>query len=694
MPGEPLTLDFDNADLQDVIDTIGSALGLNFDVDPQLSATKVTIISHRPVPAEYAYELLESILATRQAYMHKDVDGNLVKVRPLGDGHHKNPLFKDMVTTPEGFDRWSTYIIGVKHADASEMAPFLQSLGSNEAVVSAYGPTNTLILTDAADGIRNMLEFLKEIDVPGYDEEIEIFMIEYALAETLAEQITQVLTGGEASTRGAAPASAAAAAAAMRRTPLRPSSPGGRIPGARSATIIGAQEEVLEIVADARLNSLIVKASTPMMESVRSLIERLDTPAPIEQHNMHMYKLRYANAEDVETTLQALLGTTPQKSGDGGKGGGVLSSEVQPFEKQVIISRYDATDSLLIIASPMDYKRLEQVIAQIDLPQRQLHVEAVIMEVAITDDFRLSVESAGLTANDYFALNNVVNLANVLTNGPLASIDDESLLMAGVIDGTMDIELSDGAGGFITQEVPKVPVLLTAIETLTSLDVLSQPMLTMVDNEEAYITVGEEIPFIKGSSYGLQQGVSNSSVYSQIDRKDVGIKMTVTPQISEGDQVLLNLTVEVSQTTESSIGLDPNLVGPTLRKTETETQVVVRDGATGIIGGLLQDRMRRRRGQTPIMGDLPLLGWLFRNKSDSRSKSNLVILVTPTILKDSLHVERKTAEQIDRAQKANADVFFEQGFIRKVRTKRNTRKYSRPGQERLEKMQQLANPGT
>jgi len=169
--------------------------------------------------------------------------------------------------------------------------------------------------------------------------------------------------------------------------------------------------------------------------------------------------------------------------------------------------------------------------------------------------------------------------------------------------------------------------------------------------------------------------------------------MTVTPQISEGDQVLLNLTVEVSQTTESSIGLDPNLVGPTLRKTETNTQVVVRDSATGIIGGLLQDRITRRRGQTPLVGDLPLLGWLFRNKSDTRSKSNLVILVTPTVLKDSLHMERKTAEQIDQAQKANADVFFEQGYIKKVRTKRDLRKYSRPGQERLEELQRTAAPG-
>ena len=258
-----------------------------------------------------------------------------------------------------------------------------------------------------------------------------------------------------------------------------------------------------------------------------------------------------------------------------------------------------------------------------------------------------------------------------------------------MLDGTTTIIQPDGAGGLVQQEVPNVPILLSALEFLTALDVLSTPNLTTVDNEESLITIGQNVPMVQGSQSSLNQGGVGASVYNRIDREDIGIKMTVEPQINEGDYVLLALNVEVSAlaSAQNSVG-DANTLGPTLDKTEIENIVSIKDGSTGIIGGLISESVTRSRWQTPLVGDLPLLGWLFRTKSETRLKQNLIVLVTPHIIRDGTDIERLTEFKTDEVSKANADVIFERGYIRKVHKKHHLRNRARPAQDAIDRMRQ------
>ena len=665
-----LTLDFEEENLLDVIKIIGAQTGKNFDIDPQLAQMKVTLISHAPIPASMAYDILGSILQMRGYDMVEVLDGHLVRVVQSGQFLEKNPLRIGRDEEPKGYDQIATHIVPILYANASDLQPLLEQLGSQMAIVSVYEKTNMLIITDTADGIRNMLDFIREIDVPGYETEMEIFTLEYTRAEVLATQIQDILGVGA---EGAGPTDRAAAPVRVPRQPARP-----QVPGARQTSTVVSHEETMRIVSDERLNALIVLASAPLMEQVRELVTLLDTPTDYESDNLHVYELLNANAEDMEEALNAVIGLTPRKEGQQqGGGGAATTAEVQPFEKMVQITSYEQNNSLLVVASPQDYRVIRELIAQLDVPSRQVHVDAVIMEVTINDNFDLSVELAGIDGEDGFGLNNVVSLATVLTEGPLAAVGDGGAL-AGVIDGTTDLTIPDGAGGFITQEIPNVPLLLTVLESITEVNVLAQPGLTTKDNVEAEVVVGQEVPFITGSSRALDQSAIGASVYSRVEREDVGIMLRVVPQISEGDYVSMELEVEVSEVVQSSVGADVNIVGPTLSKSNVTTETVIKDGSTGVLGGLIREATDRSIRQPPYLGDLPLLGWLFRTKNNKRQKRNLVLLVTPYIMKEGIDMDRVTQYRMDQFNRANLDVVFEKGYIKKIKKRHRMRNDYRP----------------
>ncbi|GMV99076.1 MAG: type II secretion system protein GspD [Candidatus Hydrogenedentota bacterium] len=702
---KPLYLDFNNAQLSDVIESIGRMLGKNFDIDPTVGQQPVTIISHQRIPAELLLNVLESILTTRGAQLVEKADGYLIQVRPVGEDAEHHKFIHESTSLPDGDDGNYWHIVQVQHQRAEELATIISKLGSKFATADVYGKTNTLILHDNADGIRNMLMFLEKVDLPGYNEVLEYVPLEFARAEVVATQLQEILVSasGEAAPAPTVPGQP------VRPQIVRPTTAGGRnianIPQQKNQTIVSGDPLSMQIVPDERLNALIIKASEPLVEEIYRLIEKLDQPTPPDANNMHVVHLQYARAEDVEAALGALLGSSPRPTGGGGGGGGggaggggaggggggaVSSGEVQIFEKNVTITQFESTNSLIIIASPQDYAVIQQVISNIDMPKRQVHVEAVILEVGINDRYRLSVEAAELTANDYFALNNIVSLANVLNDGPLAATEgtDSPVFAGGIIDGTTEISIPDGAGGFITEEVPNVPFLMTALENLTALDVLSRPSVLIVDNEEANIVVGQQVPFISGNQRSLgDSGGTNAFVFNTIQREDVGIKMKVTPQISEGDYVLMELEVEVSSTVPSDVGLDPNLVGPTVQLSQVTNQLVIKDGATGIVGGLISETTDRSRRQTPVLGDVPVLGWLFKRKDDVRRKRNLVVLVTPHILKEYIDTERRTEIQLEEMREANMDVFFEKGIIKKVQKKHDMRKNFRPTMTEIDSIQ-------
>ena len=693
---DPFMISTDGTQLVNIIKSVAALTGKNFFFDPQVGQTEITVISHEEFPPAMAFEFLESLLAANGLSVVETLDENLYHILPVGTSPEKYPLETSGKLPPEGYDRFFTYVIAVVHADASEIADLMKRVGSTGSTVDVYPKTNTLLITDTADGIRNMFKLLEVVDQPGFETETEIFVLQYTRAEQLREQIEQVLLGtGDAG-----------AAGQQQVVPPRPTGTRVRPSTTTNATqakaeVHGTREEVLRMVTDERLNALIVVATPNMMEGTRELIDALDTPTPFEANTMHYVPLQYADAELVEEALSAVTGTAPRGSapgagaapsgrggGGGGGGGGseAASTEVQPFEKKVLITRYETTNALVIVASPQDFKLLNELIAKLDVPQRQVNVESIILEVVINNDYQLSINTAWYdNLDDGFALNNTIDLVNVIANGPVES--GGAGFLGGVIDGTVEVqrfvEGTDGAAPtVVTELIPNIPLIIRALESITDLDVLSQPSLTTVDNMPAQISVGQQIPV--PATLSDTDDRTGFRTRSSIERKDVGVKLNVTPQINEGDYVSLEAEVEVSQPITSEIGVDPNELGATFQRSFIQNEVVVKDGSTAIMGGLISESRDSTRQQTPILGDIPVLGFFFRSKGVDRRKRNLIVMLTPHIVKEGDDMERLVGARLDQFSERNFDVLLDQGFIQKVKQKQDLRNKFSPSKRTRE----------
>lgn len=673
-----LTLNYRDVPLVEVIEAVMNQLGKNYELAPELvnqaQQTKVTLVTHAPIPPELIDEMLESLLSLHDYTMVETLDGNLYKIIQQDGAKEKRPLGIGVTEALEGFERFSTHIVPIRHADAGELQEILQQVSSDASRIDVYAPTNTLILSDTADGIRKMFRIIQELDRPGYDTEMDIFALQYANATELSAQIQEVLMGAGGGEGGQQPGRPS------RPVPQRTVRP--NVAQQAEGVTVGSREEILRMVPDERLNTLIVVASAHLMDRVRDLIDKLDTPTPFEQNVLHYVPLLNADAEAVAGALGALVGTAPRAGGGGQPGGGAQTAQLQPFEKEVIVEQYEQANALMIVAAPQDFKLLQEIIAQLDVPQRQVVIETHLLQVTINDNLNLAVETAALASEDVFALGNVVNLANFIAN-PLSAAGLG--VSAAYIDGTTELTLPTGVDdsgqptGFVTQEIPNVPLLFRALETLSDVDVLSEPSLTTVDNEEASIIVGQEVPII--STLADVNDRTGFLSRSRVEREDVGVQMTVTPQINEGDYVLIDTQIEISEVVDSAGGIDPTLSGPTFDKSEIQNLIVVPDGATGVIGGLISNSRNRTRNQIPILGDLPLLGFFFRNKNTVRRKRNLVALITPYIVKERQDMERVTEYKIQEFYNEKVDALFEKGFIRKVRGKYRARNKESPSDE-------------
>jgi len=649
------TFNFREAELQEVIEAVGALTGKNFHIDDRVKG-RVTLITNSPIPPELAYEVLESILQAQGYAMVPSVDGNIIRVVeskkalssniPTGVGSER--------TVIEGYERFQTQLVPVVYGDAGEISKVVSNLMSQEeGRVDVYTPTNTMIITTTVTNLRRLLEIVRKIDVPGFEQKIWIRVLEYAQASDLAQEIEQVF-GEDRAAAGRTPSTTVRqirSTATSVRSMARPA----------DSAIIGA-EPTLRIVPDERTNSLIVVATQPMIDQVSDLIDMLDADTAWEEQNLHVYPLLNADAKEVADMLNQLTsGVQPRR---GTQARTQQQAQIQPFEREVNIVAYEITNSLLIMASPEDYAVLEGIITKLDTQQRQVYVEAVIMEVQLMDGFQVEVDLAAFQESDHFLAStfaNFADIANVLTVGPLAFAGGGAL--AGLIDEDRPIRIVSGydpdSGDPIYQEIPAIPVLFTAIQTVSDLDVLSAPQLLTTDNIESKIVVGQEIPFITGSSRSLDQSAIQSTLYSQIKREDVGVQLTVTPQISEGEYVKLEVTVEKSSVIESAGTGDVNLVGPSLSKSEITNTAVIRDGCTGIIAGLMETSIGSSRSKVPILGDIPLLGFLFRSSSNSTTKRNLVILITPHIVKsreDLVELTEKGEASYEEAKNASRDI--------------------------------------
>ena len=397
------------------------------------------------------------------------------------------------------------------------------------------------------------------------------------------------------------------------------------------------------LIAYPATSSLIITDSVYNIKKIESLIRALDIPAPEGKGKINVYYLKNANSEDFAKVMSALVSRLPVPPAGG------IAQPAGPstiLEGQVTITSDKATNSLIIVASPGDYETIKDVIQKLDIRRRQVYVEAAIIEMSLSKQRELGFEFQAANLNNLENSNqmktiggtNFGNIGNVVANGPvgLASLTG---LNVGAVKGTFT---------FKGVEYLNIGALLHALQTDGDINVLSTPNILTTDNQKAEIMVGENIPFVTGQSQSAATG--GGSILTSIDRKDVGITLKLTPQITSDDNVRLEVYQEISDITVTP-GLNPNVVGPSTSKRSASTTVVVKDQQTMVIGGLIRDNVTSSTSKVPLLGDIPILGWLFKFKTTKVEKTNLMIFITPYIIKTEADVAELTKKKGDALEK-------------------------------------------
>jgi general secretion pathway protein D len=610
-----VSIDFNNVDIVVFIKFISDLTKKNFVIDEKVRG-KVTIISPGKITVSEAYQVFLSVLEVHDYTIVPA--GEIIKIVPSPDARGKSIRTRLKEESIGPGDDVVTQIVPLRYADPNEIKQLFTPLISRSSVILAYQPTNTLIITDVQSNIKRLLRILRAIDITGVGQQIAIIPVEYADASKLVTLLGSIFTKG----------------------------PKGR----------GAAEKDITFVADERTNSIVLLATEGDTDNIRKLIRSLDKETPRSQGNIHVYYLENANAEDLVSVLQDI----PQKGGAestaGKKSAPVVSDKVR-------ISADKATNSLIIMADQEDYVVLEDIIKKVDIPRAMVYIEAVIMEVLVSKDFRLGTEwLAGGSASFEDSSGNEKNGVygggfsaggfggDAGTVGTLARAGGLPL-PAGFSMGLLGEAITIGDkddGTLIT--FPSIAALVQAYRKDSDVQILSTPQILTTDNQEAKISVGSNVPFQTTATATS----SGNEVYNSFEYRDVGKTLKITPQISKDRMVRLQLSLEVS-TLESTTDFRPT----TLKRT-VETTAIVQDGNTVVLGGLIDDSISNTDYRVPCLGSVPILGWLFRTSARGKEKTNLYIFLTPRVIQNPAEATKISSEKrndIDRLREENIKLY-------------------------------------
>ncbi len=421
---------------------------------------------------------------------------------------------------------------------------------------------------------------------------------------------------------------------------------------AKSRVVPGQQPgiEIASAVPDQRLNAVILFGDRGGRESMKALISLIDTPAPEAQGRINVFFLENADATELQKVLEGML-----RGMQGSKQpAGAAAAPASPFEAAggINITADKASNALVVVASPADYQNLSQIIRQLDKRRKQVYVEAMIIEASMDKLRNLGVQwratatkggapiaIGGIGTIDQTALTNILQGLQGATLGGLGNF----------LKVPLTTVASDGTITTNTLTIPGFAALFNLSDFRDSVNVLSTPQILTSDNKEAEILVGENVPFISQSQTTAGLGVTSSStsvsgIVNSIVRQDVGIILKITPQITEGDNVKLDIYQEISQVKNQPDALTIS-VGPTITKRSTKTSVVVKDNQTVVIGGLMQENDEETVTKMPVLGDIPLLGWIFKTKNTTKNKTNLIIFLNPHIIKESSRLAEITKDK-------------------------------------------------
>lgn len=600
-----VSIDFNNVDIVVFIKFMSDLTKRNFVIDDKVRG-KVTIISPGKITVDEAYHVFLSVL---EVHGYTTVpSGKITKIVPSPDARSKS--IKTRLEEESGAvgDNVVTQIIPLHYADPNEIKKLFTPLVSKSSVILAYPPTNTLIVTDVQSNIRRLQRILKAIDITGVGQQIAIIPVEYADASKLVTLLSSIFQ--------------------------------------KKAKGQGVIAKDITFVADERTNSIVLLASEGDTDNIRKLIRSLDKETPKGQAKIHVYYLEHANAEELEKVLKDI----PQKDA-AGKAPGKKTAPV--VSDKVRISADKATNSLIIMADMEDYIVLENIIRKIDIPRAMVYIEALIMEVNITKDFRLGTEwvaggeaiyegregvyGGGFSAGGFGGEKGTI--------GTTLAAAGAASLPAGFSLGLFGENITVGGITF-----PTIQALIQAYKKDKDTNILSTPQILTTDNQEAKIYVGSNIPF-------QTQATANdtgSTIYNSYEYRDVGKTLKITPHISKDRMVRLELSLEVSSVAGTQTSQ------PTTLKRTVETTAIVKDRHTVVLGGLIDDQIDNTKYKVPCLGDIPGLGFLFSQKANTNDKTNLYVFLTPRVIQnpdEATEVSKEKRDHIDKIKEESIKLY-------------------------------------
>jgi general secretion pathway protein D len=703
-------LSFNKAEITDVLEQASRWTCRNFIYTEDVARGKITLLSKTPVTAEEAYAAFLAALNANNIVVYPT--GKYYSLKRSPDAKKLPiPTYVDADSGTPANEQIVTKVIRLQYADADQLRGVLGNFISPQGADIQSIPPDTLIITDIGLNIRRIERMLVSIDRAGAGDLIRLVQIRYASAKDIADKVNQIFQAQQGGRPGTRRGFAAA-----------PSTPGRGRPAAAPVAEAG-EVSITKVLPDERTNKLIVIADEKSYQRLMELIEQLDVPTGSDG-GIHVVFLKNANAEELSTTLSnlaqgqakrpgaaavpapapALGGPAPQQRTAAVPAAGTAAVTAELFSGEVKVTADKTQNALLVQASGADFVAISRLIEKLDRPRRQVFVEAVILEVNLRDQRQLGVGAHTTVNLDYKGDQGVLPL--VSAPGRISSLSPQNVIaLGGFLTGFVgptSAELED-----LGLKIPSIGVLIQALQTSSDVNVISTPTLLAMDNEESEIAVGQNVPFQAGffpsgisnllntsstssSAVGSLIGSSGvSSLAASIQRQNVELRLKIKPQINEGG----NVRLLIEEQTEEIASTDPTL-GPTTSKRSVKTQIVAKDQSTIVIGGLIQDRHVRSVNKIPFLGSLPLIGVLFRDTDTTKQKTNLLLFLTPHIIRDEGDY-RRIYEKRRKEQQEFIEQFYgrQPGYSVDVDFSRKAGPYARMSQGVEEETQRLQNGG-
>jgi general secretion pathway protein D len=697
-----------NADIAAIVRIFSRKTKRNYILDEKVRG-KVSIYLPGKVSSEESLRILDSVLALK-GFTSVPIGENLWKIVPSKEARQSTipTLTESRLEHPTA--AVVTRLVNLKYVSAEDVQQILSQLISADGLINAYTGTNSLILIDSEDNIERLVRLVNELDVPFSNRELTIIPIKFADVKDIAEKLNDIL--GEPSKKGESGGRSDLLRASIGDPNQFIPPPSGLInpgqlqrPGGAgvSGKTVSARGREPKIIPDDRTNSIIVVADDDTTARVRALISQLDSKVDLSGSKFYVYRCQHANADQLAQVLAGLVGGSASGGGStlgagsrgggglggvfgnnrsggagnqngfggsqngggafggggfGGNGGGLGGGFGGGFGsgngggnarasgptsaqlgQNISITSDPSTNSLIIAASKVDYEKIKALLSQLDVKRRQVLVEATLLEVSIDNSIRTSMgflssgggaDGGALVQSDFAS--GAGSLQSLFTNpGAL-----QGFTIAAASAGSLQLP------GGIT--IPTQSLLISAAQRNSNVNVLSSPTILGTDNEEAQIVVGQNVPFLASTSTNQ---VNLNNTFNQISREDVGITLRMTPQISSRDYVKLQMFTEVSALDAATVN---SQLGPTTRKRQTQTTIIAKDGQMIVTGGLISDDVSESDDGVPFLKDVPVLGHAFKSNSQARNQKNLLVFLTPRIVKDQFDARDITIEGRDKMQ--------------------------------------------